>query len=324
MSEALKLTSPHPVSLICTQTPSGATNLAAVSWWTYLESDPQIIGFSMWKESYTCELAASTGKVVISIPGETITDITLKCGNISGRDVDKVNEYNIELVDAPVKYPVHSRLAFICTVDNKVEVGDCVFFICKIDDIYFNENERQIFAWDGSGNLAPVQASDYIKDRRSIRSFDPTKPVTREQLDSMLEAAMLAPSACNSRPWVFIAVTKREILDEITKIHPAAGMCATATAAIIVVAIPQEGRPEGYYPQDCGAATQNILLKATALGLGTCWCGVYPREERIASFRELFSIVPPKIPFCVIAVGTPAESPEARGFFEAEKVSYIE
>jgi nitroreductase len=100
-------------------------------------------------------------------------------------------------------------------------------------------------------------------------------------------------------------------------------MCATATAAIIVVAIPQTGNPVGYFPQDCGAATQNILLEAVSLGLGCCWCGVYPREERIASIRKLFNIEEPKIPFNVIAIGTPDESPERRGFFDETRVMYI-
>ena len=164
-----------------------------------------------------------------------------------------------------------------------------------------------------------------IENRRSIRKFNPEKPVTREQLNRLLEAAMMAPSACNSRPWEFIAVTKREVLDEIVRVHPYAGMCATATAAIIVVAIPQtKNVPEGYYPQDCGAATQNILLEAASLGLGTCWCGVYPRDELIPSIRKIFNISEPKIPFNVIAIGTPAEAPQRRGFFEKSKVTYIE
>jgi len=138
----------------------------------------------------------------------------------------------------------------------------------------------------------------------------------------LLHAAMLAPSARNTRPWEFIAITKREVLDDIARIHPYAAMCKTATAAIIVVAIPQEITP-GYYPQDCGAATQNILLEAMAMGLGTCWCGVYPREERIAEMVKLFDIREPKIPFCVIAIGTPDENPDSRGFFEEGKIKYI-
>ena len=163
-----------------------------------------------------------------------------------------------------------------------------------------------------------------INIRRSIRKYDPAVAVTREQLDSLIEAAMLAPSAKNTRPWEFIAVTKREILDEIAEIHPFAGMCKTATAAIIVVAVPQAEPVAGYYPQDCGAATQNILLRAVELGLGACWCGVYPRQERLSLFGKLFDIKEPKIPFCVIAIGTPAETPAQRGFFEPEKVTFID
>ncbi|MCL2512407.1 MAG: nitroreductase family protein [Oscillospiraceae bacterium] len=165
--------------------------------------------------------------------------------------------------------------------------------------------------------------SELIKNRRSIRKFKAGKAVTQEQLDILLEAAMLAPSARNSRPWEFIVVTKRDILDKIAELHPNAHMCASATAAIIVVAIPQDGGLEGYFPQDCGAATQNILLEAVALGLGACWCGIYPREERTASLAALLDIPDGKIPFNVIAVGVPDENPEQKGFFEAEKIKYF-
>ena len=165
---------------------------------------------------------------------------------------------------------------------------------------------------------------DLIDKRRSIRKFDSGKPVTRDELNRILKAAMLAPSACNTRPWEFIAITKRETLDEIANIHHYAQMCKTATAAIIVVAIPQTGLPEGFFPQDCGAAAQNILLEAVSLGLGTCWCGIYPKEDHVAAFSKLFNIPDSKIPFCVIAVGTPDETPEQRGFFEETKITYID
>jgi nitroreductase len=162
-----------------------------------------------------------------------------------------------------------------------------------------------------------------IEDRRSIRKFR-NNPVTRGQLDQLLAAAMYAPSACNTRPWEFIAITKRETLDEIAKVHPYAGMCATAAAAIIVVALPQTdpNGPQGFFPQDCAAATENILLEAVSMGLGCCWCGVYPREIHIAAMRKLFNIEEPKIPFNVIAIGSPGESPVRRGFFDEKKVTY--
>jgi len=163
-----------------------------------------------------------------------------------------------------------------------------------------------------------------IEKRRSIRKYKKEEPVTREQLKALLKAAMLAPSANNSRPWEFIAVTKREVLNEIARAHPYTKMCETAAAAIIVVAIPQTGNPTDYFPQDCAAATENILLQAASMGLGTCWCGVYPKENLIASIRKLFNIPVPKIPFNVIAVGSPNETPKQRGFYEESKVSFIE
>jgi len=167
--------------------------------------------------------------------------------------------------------------------------------------------------------------SELIEKRRSIRKFRPDAPVSREQLDSLLKAAMLAPSACNTRPWEFIAITKREVLDEIARIHPHARMCATASAAVIVVALPQADKlPADFYPQDCGAAAQNMLLEAVSLGLGACWCGVYPKEDRMADIGGLFGIRPPKIPFCVVAIGAPDEAPHPRGFFDRAKVTYVD
>ena len=154
--EALKHTSPHPVSLISSLTPEGNTNLAAVCWWTFLESEPPMIGFSMANESYTCELLKKNGKTVLSIPGETIAIEAFQCGTVSGRDVNKAEKYSIALVDAPVKYPVSSKVAFICNVINPVPVGDCTFFICNIDEILYNENEHHLYAWSGSERLAAI------------------------------------------------------------------------------------------------------------------------------------------------------------------------
>jgi len=162
-----------------------------------------------------------------------------------------------------------------------------------------------------------------IESRRSIRKFGDAA-VGRENLEKLLRAAMLAPSACNTRPWEFIVVTNRKKLDEIAVLHPYAKMCKQAAAAIIVVAIPQKGMPEGFFPQDCGAATENILLEAASMGLGTCWCGVYPKEKLIKIIASAFDIQAPKVPFNIIAVGVPGEAPQQRGFYEESKITFIE
>jgi flavin reductase (DIM6/NTAB) family NADH-FMN oxidoreductase RutF len=155
-NEALKHTSPQPVSLISSLTPEGITNLAAVCWWTYLESEPPMIGFSMGNNSYTRKLIVKNRKAVLSIPGEAIAEEAFQCGTVSGRDVNKAEKYKIELTGDLLKYPVHSKLAFICSLKSTAAVGDCTFFICRIDDIFFRENERQLFAWGGSEKLSPI------------------------------------------------------------------------------------------------------------------------------------------------------------------------
>lgn len=172
-----------------------------------------------------------------------------------------------------------------------------------------------------------MTATEAIRARRSIRAYKAGAPVDDGHVRLLLEAAMMAPSACNCRPWEFFVVRDRKKLDELAAAHPFAKMLRTASLAVVVCARPdaQTGRAAGYFPQDCGSATQNILLQAAALGLGTCWCGVYPKDERIETLRKALGIEnrPNLIPFNLIAVGVPDESPEARGFYEESKVHWI-
>ena len=168
-----------------------------------------------------------------------------------------------------------------------------------------------------------------ILTRRSTRKFKPTA-VTTEQTRALLEAAMLSPSACNTRPWRFIAIRNRELLDKLADAHPWGKMLKTAQLAIVVVALPQsqenvqDGLADGFYPQDCGAATENILIQAEALGLGSCWCGVYPRKQTIDAVSPLLNIAADEILFSRIAIGEKDEFPPPRGKYEEEKVTWID
>jgi nitroreductase len=168
-----------------------------------------------------------------------------------------------------------------------------------------------------------------IATRRSIRVFKDT-PVSKEQLKTLLEAAMLSPSACNTRPWRFIAITCRETLNKLAEAHNWAKMLYTAQAAIVMLALPetqanvQNGIATGYFPQDMGAATENILIQAEAMGLSTCWCGVYPKEPLIKAVRQALELGEDDLPFNIIAVGERDESPNARGFYDEAKVTWIE
>ncbi len=168
-----------------------------------------------------------------------------------------------------------------------------------------------------------MTVKDAIKSRRSIRKYKPGAVIPEEHIHYMLEAAMMAPSACNRRPWEFVVIKSDEAKETILSIHPYATHLKDASIAILVCARPelQEGIAEGYFPQDCGAAIQNILLAATDAGYGSCWCGIYPRPERVELFRKTLNLT--STPLGLVIIGTPDESPEPRGFYDETKVTVI-
>ncbi len=148
-----------------------------------------------------------------------------------------------------------------------------------------------------------MDALEVIFTRRSIRKYT-DEPVPDEQIKTLLEAGMNAPSANNRQPWHFIVVDERERMDAIMEVHPYSRMLAQAPLAIVVCA--DITRSERYWQQDCAAATENILLAARALGLGSVWLGVYPKEARVEGVTEIFKLPEHVRPLCVIAVGHPA------------------
>lgn len=146
-----------------------------------------------------------------------------------------------------------------------------------------------------------------ILTRRSIRRFNP-RPVQDRDVKELLRAAMAAPSAGDERPWHFVVINERRLLERIPELHPHAAMCSTAAGAILLCAEPQLEKHAGYWVQDLAAATQNVLLAAHALGLGAVWVGVHPRPEREVALRQLLGIPEHIVPFALVPFGDPAES----------------
>ena len=164
---------------------------------------------------------------------------------------------------------------------------------------------------------------DAIKNRRTIRKYKNGVMIPDEHIKTILEAAMMAPSACNTRPWEYIVLKSEDAKLRALNIHPAAQHLKDASVGIIVCARPdlQNGRAEGYYPQDCGAAIENILLAALDLGYGSGWCGIYPRDERVNQFKEEFGIS--SLPLALVVIGESDEEPDARGFYDEKLVTII-
>ena len=164
-----------------------------------------------------------------------------------------------------------------------------------------------------------MEAIEAILTRRSIRKYI-DQPVSEADVKTLMECAMAAPSASNQQPWQFVVINDREVLNGIAGLHPHAQMCKEATLAVVVCGDAGTAKSPDFWQQDCAAATQNILVAARALGLGTCWCGVYPSQNRVPALQELLGIPAPVTPLCVIAVGHPAEQKPPGNRYDASRV----
>ena len=108
---------------------------------------------------------------------------------------------------------------------------------------------------------------------------------------------------------------------DITKFHSYSQMLKEAQLAIVVCGDPQkEINHCGYWVQDCAAATENILIEAQHLQIGSVWLGVYPEEDRVRNMRKLLDIPDTIIPFSIISLGYPAESKSPSERFDAKRI----
>ncbi len=162
-----------------------------------------------------------------------------------------------------------------------------------------------------------------ILKRRSIRKYT-NQEVSEDLIKCLLQAAMSAPSACNQQPWHFIIIQNRNILNELSQIHSGFHSLMGAPLGILVCGEPKATKLEFYWEQDCSAATQNILIAATALELGAVWQGINQKESQDSDIIRRILKLPDHIkPFSLISVGYPAEAPETSNRFNESKVHYV-
>ena len=168
-----------------------------------------------------------------------------------------------------------------------------------------------------------MELKDVLLKRRSVRKFT-TQKVSREHIDELLHAAMSGPSACNMKPWEFYVISNDTILEELKSASKFTKI--TAPLAIVVCGNLAKALPmhfSEYWIQDCSAATENILLRVTDLGLGAVWCGVHPQKNAVAKVSKLLNLDKKQIPLNIIFIGHPAEEPKARDQYDESKVHYF-
>ncbi len=160
-----------------------------------------------------------------------------------------------------------------------------------------------------------MELEEALLRRRSVRQYLDT-PITDEEIEALMKAAMSAPSGKNLRPWRFVVVTNPKKVQALRDASPYGNY--NAPCAILVIG---DKAKSPMWFNDCGAATENILLKAVDLGLGTVWCAQYPMEERERASRKIIGLDnPDEIIYALLYLGHPAVAPEPRTQYEPEKV----
>jgi nitroreductase len=165
---------------------------------------------------------------------------------------------------------------------------------------------------------------DVIRKRRTIRKFT-DEDVAEEQVETLLEMAMCAPNRLNRQPWHFVVIRDRALqkqMADVLRIHP---YLETAPVVIAVCALPHASPT---WMMDVSAATENMMLAATAMGLGAAWVGAPDTvlwdmlEETLCDALAIPLDV--RIP-TLVAVGHPAQELPPHGKhdrFDHTKVHY--
>ena len=184
---------------------------------------------------------------------------------------------------------------------------------------------------------APKQATepsalDVIFSRKSVRTYT-DQPVSEEQVEILLKAAMAAPTGMNVQPWRFVVVRDQAVKDALA--GPRGGMIAQAPVVIVIcgettLMRKPWGEPDaepvevenGNWTQDCSAATENLLLAAEALGLGAVWTAAHPYEDRVNPIRETLGLPANVTPLCVVPVGYPGGDDQPKDKWKPENVHY--
>jgi len=157
-----------------------------------------------------------------------------------------------------------------------------------------------------------MDAIEALYSRRSIRTYN-DKEISSYDVETILKAAMSAPCAGGGNVCHYIVVKDKDLLKEVLKYHQYAHMLLQASVAVVVVADPALEKYPGRWPMNSSASTENMLIAATALGIGSCWVGIYPVEERMNGLRTIFGIPDSLVPFAIVSLGYPAEKKKPHG-----------
>lgn len=158
-----------------------------------------------------------------------------------------------------------------------------------------------------------------ILNRKSVRKYT-ARPIEREKLEILVRAGMAAPSSKDRRPWEFIIVTDRYLLDILGDSLPLARMLKDTNQAIIVCG--DTIKSDNAWFLDCSAAAQNVLLAAESMGLGAVWTAAFPYPDRMKVVRETLKLPKHILPLTVIPIGYPQGQEKSKDKFNKKQIHH--
>lgn len=156
-----------------------------------------------------------------------------------------------------------------------------------------------------------------IFNRKSVRKYT-ARPVEKEKLELLVRAGMAAPSSRDRRPWEFILVTDRHLLDTLGDGLPLARMLKETNQAIIVCGDTIKSGNAWFL--DCSAAAQNVLLAAESMGLGAVWTAAFPYPDRMKVVQETLKLPDHILPLTVIPIGYPQGQEKPKDKFDKRQM----
>ncbi len=160
-----------------------------------------------------------------------------------------------------------------------------------------------------------------IFTRRSVRKFL-NKSIKDEDIELIIKAGVMAPSAKNQQPWEFIVTKSDNVKQEIAGVSAYSKFIKEAALVITLIMRNDALTTPDMVQQDMSLCAQNMMLEARHLGIGSCYVGVYPKEERISYLEKTLNIKPSHTPFCILAFGYPKEE-NAFKYLERDYLSKV-
>jgi nitroreductase len=156
-----------------------------------------------------------------------------------------------------------------------------------------------------------------IYNRKSVRNFIKERPIVQEDILTLIKAGMAAPSGKDTRPWEFIVIEDRSILDKMAEELPNARMLSQAPLAIVVCG---DTIRSSYWYLDCSAAAENILLAAESMDLGAVWTAAYPYRNRMSTVIKYTNLPGQMLPLAVIPIGYPKGNHSPKDKYDESKI----